>query len=90
LIKVRSAGKDVAEKTENTNSGTEIIVFGSIRETRSKIVLKISVERPVFKGFNFFSFLILLPGEDYNLFFRSEFCVPRLAALSTHHDARIN
>ena len=61
----------MAEKTENTNSGTEIIVSGSIRAIRLIIVLKISVERPVFKGFNFFSFLILLPGEDYNLCFRS-------------------
>jgi len=61
----------VAENTENTNSGTEIVVSGSIRVIRLKIVLKISVKGLLFKGFTFFSFLILLPGEDYNLCFRS-------------------
>jgi len=36
-----------------------------------KIVLKISGKGMFFKGFTFFSFLILHPGEDYNLCFRS-------------------
>jgi hypothetical protein len=73
-----SAGKKMAEKTKNanfgpnlTNFGTEIVISGSIRRIRLKIALKIYLERPVFKGFTFFSFLILVPGEDYNLCFRS-------------------
>jgi len=51
--------------------GPEIVIFDSKGKIRLKNALKISVEWPVFKGFTFFSFLILRPGEDYNLYFRS-------------------
>jgi hypothetical protein len=50
---------------------SKIVVFSSTTWIRLKIALNIYLERLVFKAFTFFSFLILLPGEDYNLRFRS-------------------
>jgi hypothetical protein len=53
------------------NFGTEIAIFGITRKIWLKIVQKISVKGLYFKGFTFFSFLILYPGEDYNQCFLS-------------------